>query len=67
MSSCLCEPMETAQSLLAMTHMRWLHGQSGHESTGYTQSVVQCVGGLRPWPMDIYAKTTEGRARRRQY
>ena len=27
---------------LAMTHMRWLHGQSGHESTGYTQSGPQC-------------------------
>ena len=31
---------------LAMTHMRWLHGQSGHESTGCTRSVVQCAGGL---------------------
>ena len=28
---------------LAMTHMRRLHGQSGHESTGYTQSVVPNV------------------------
>ena len=27
---------------LAMTHMRWLHGQSGHESTGDTQSGPQC-------------------------
>ena len=30
---------------LAMTHMRWLHGQSGHESTGYTRSVVP----MRRW------------------
>ena len=37
---------------LAMTHMRWLHGQRGHESTDNTQSVVQCVGGLRAWPID---------------
>ena len=35
-----------------MTHMRWLHGQSGHESTDHTHSVVQCVGGLRAWPID---------------
>ena len=27
---------------LAMTHMQWLQGQSGHESTGYTQSGPQC-------------------------
>ena len=31
-------------SRTAMTHVRWLHGQSGHESTDYTQSVVHCVG-----------------------
>ena len=27
---------------LATTHVRWLHGRSGHESTGYTQSGPQC-------------------------
>ena len=27
-------------SLSAMTHMRWAHGQSGHESTDYTLRVV---------------------------
>ena len=37
---------------LAMTHMRWSHGQSGQQSTGCTQSVVLCVGGLRAWPID---------------
>ena len=31
---------------LAMTHMRWVHGQGGHESTGYTFSVVPYVGGF---------------------
>ena len=31
-------------SRTAMTHVWWLHGQSGHESTDYTQSVVHCVG-----------------------
>ena len=29
---------------LAMTRMRWLHGQSGHDSMGYTQSGPQCRG-----------------------
>ena len=33
MSCCMCEPLETAQSLLAMTHMRWLSDKRGHEST----------------------------------
>ena len=47
---------------LAMTHMRWLHGQSGHESTGYTRSVVQCVGGLRAWPIDICSNEDAGRS-----
>ena len=48
MSCCMCEPMETDQtlSLLAMTHMQWLHGQSGHESTDCTHSAVLHVGGL---------------------
>ena len=32
---------------LAMTHMQRSHGQGGHESTGFSRSVVQCVGGLR--------------------
>ena len=37
---------------LAITHMRWVHGQGGHESTGYTISVVPCVGGLQAWLLD---------------
>ena len=39
MSCCMREPSRTA-----ITHVWWLHGQSGHESTDYTQSVVHCVG-----------------------
>ena len=35
-----CASLWRQPSLLAMTHMRWVHGQSGHQSTGYTQSVV---------------------------
>ena len=50
---------------LAMTHMRWLHGQSGHESTGYTRSVVQCVGGLRAWPIDSCSNKDVGRSERK--
>ena len=46
---------------LAMTHMRWLHGQSGHESTGCTRSVVHCVGGLRAWPIDMCSNKHAGR------
>ena len=37
---------------LAMTHMRWSSGQSGHESTDYTRNVVHCVDGLRAYPID---------------
>ena len=47
---------------LAMTHMRWFHGRSGHESTGYTRSVVQCVGGLRAWPIDMCSNKDAGRS-----
>ena len=39
-----CASQRRQPSLTAMTHMRWLRG---HESTGYTRSVVFCVGGLR--------------------
>ena len=35
-----------------MTHVRWLHGQSGRESTDYALSVDFCVGGLTAWPID---------------
>ena len=45
-----------------MTHMRWLYGQSGHESMGYTRGVVQCVGGLRPWPIDMCSNNDAGRS-----
>ena len=47
---------------LAMTHMRWVHGQGGHKSTGYTQSVVHCVGGLRAWPIDSCSNKDAGRS-----
>ena len=47
---------------LAMTHMRWFHGRSGHESTGHTRSVVQCVGGLRAWPIDVCSNKDAGRS-----
>ena len=49
---------------LAMTHMRWLHGQRGHESTDNTQSVVQCVGGLRAWPIDRCSDKDAGKHER---
>ena len=42
--------------------MRWLHGQSGYESTGYTRSVVQRVGGFRAWPIDICSNKDAGRS-----
>ena len=45
---------------LAMTHMRWLHGQSGHESTGYTRGVVPHVGGLQAWPIDRCSEQGRG-------
>ena len=41
---------------LAMTHM---------ESTGYTRSVVQCVGGLRAWPIDGCWNKDVGRSERK--
>ena len=43
MSCCMREPMETAQSHGDDTRAV-VAGQSGHESTNYTQSVVHCVG-----------------------
>ena len=46
---------------VAMTHVRWLHGESGHESTGYTRGVVHCVGGLRAWPIDKCPNKDAGR------
>ena len=36
----------------SMTHKRWEHGQSGHESTDYTLSVVPYVGGWLALPID---------------
>ena len=46
MSCCMCEPMETAQSLGNDTHVRWLSGQRGHESTDYAQGAALYIGGL---------------------
>ena len=37
---------------LAMTHIRWLHSQSGRQGTDHTMCVVNRVGGLRAWPTD---------------
>ena len=55
MSCCMCEPMETAQSLGDDTHAV-VARPSGHESTDDTQSVVPHVGlahrrvlGTRTW------------------
>ena len=47
-----------------MTHMRWVHGQSGHEST-IKQSVVPCVGGLRAWPIDRCSDKDVGESERK--
>ena len=44
-----CANQRRQPSLLVMTHKRWPHGQSGHESTGF---VVLCVFGLQAWPTD---------------
>ena len=49
---------------LAMTHMRWAHGQSGHESTDYTLSVVHLVGGWEAWPIDRCSNKDVGRRER---
>ena len=59
MSCFMCEPMETAQSLCD-GHMRWLHGQSGHESTDSTLGVVPYVGGLRAWPIEKCSERGRG-------
>ena len=59
-SWCMCEPLETAQSLGDDT-CGGAHGQSGHESTGYTQSVESLgVGGLQAWPIDRCSRQGRG-------
>ena len=65
MSCCMCEPMETAQSFLAMTHMWWSQSQSGREGTGCTLSVVPYVGGLRAWPFDKCSNKVAVRSERK--
>ena len=50
---------------LAVTHMRWLHGQSGHESTDYARSVVQSVGGLRAWPIETCSNKDVGKSEKK--
>ena len=47
-----CASQGRLPSLLAMTHVRWLHCQGRRASTDSTQSVVPCVGGLRAWPIE---------------
>ena len=49
---------------LAMTHMQWAHGQSGHESTDDTLSVVPLVGGWEAWPIDRCSNKDVGRRER---
>ena len=44
--------------------MRRLHGQSGHESTDCTLSVVHCVGGWKNWPMNMCSNKDAGRSQR---
>ena len=62
---CMREPMETAPSRTAMdTRGGGLHGQSGHESTDYTQSVVplcRSMDGL----IDVCSNEDEGRSARK--
>ena len=54
---------------LATTHMRWIHGQGGHESTGYTFCVVPYVGGLPVWlpvwPIDKCSNKDAGKRERK--
>ena len=47
---------------LAMTHMRWLSGQRGHESTDHTQGAVLHIDGLRAWPIDRCSNKDAGRS-----
>ena len=49
---------------LAMTHRRQLHGQSGHESTDCTRSVVHCVGGWKTWHINMCSSKDAGRSER---
>ena len=60
---CMCEPLETAQSL--GDNARWLHGHSARESTDYALSVVLCVGWLRGWAIDRCSNKDAGRIERR--
>ena len=41
-----CASLWRLPSPLAMTHVRWWRGQSGHESTDYNECVVLCVEGF---------------------
>ena len=61
-SACMCEPTRTAPVLSAMTHMWWLHGQSGCQSTDCSLSVVLCVGGWTAWPIDKCSNKEAGRS-----
>ena len=60
-----CASQWRQQSLSAMTHMRWAHGQSGHESTDYTLHVVHFfVRGLQAWPIDLCSNKDAGKRER---
>ena len=60
-----CASQRRQPSLLAMTHMRWLHCQSGHESSEHTRGVVPYVGGLRAWPIDKCSDKDSGKHERK--
>ena len=58
-------PCPAACASLRRQHLRWLHGQGGHKSTGCTPSVVPYVGGLRSWPIDKSSNKDAGRSKRK--
>ena len=65
MSCCVCEPMETAQSLGNDTHAmmkrpRWVSEHGRHKKCG-----SPCpVGGLRAWPVDKCSNKDVGESER---
>ena len=61
LSCCMCEPMETAQSLGDDTHAVEHTAKVGTRSTGYTQNVVSLGGGgLQAWPIDWCSRQGRG-------
>ena len=58
-----CASLWRLPSLLAMTHMRLLHGQRGQQSTDYVK-VWSSVRGLRTWPNDGCSNKDAGKSER---